>query len=46
MLQHIFDPVINDIDRLVTEQVTQARLKRLEEQHPGGSEIKVCDLTP
>jgi hypothetical protein len=40
-LHEIFEPIINDIDRLVSEQISQARLKRVLERHPKGQEIKV-----
>lgn len=40
-LHEIFEPIINDIDRLVSEQISQARLKRVLERRPKGQEIKV-----
>lgn len=42
-LQKLFEPVIEDIDAMVTDQMTRARRKRVREGHPGGNGIKVSD---
>ena len=42
-LYEIFEPIIFDIDRLVSDQITQVRLRRLSDQHPKGKEIAVGD---
>jgi hypothetical protein len=42
-LYEIFEPIIFDIDRLVSDQITQVRLKRLSDQHPKAKEIAVSD---
>ena len=42
-LKDIFEPIINDIDRLVSQQINEARVKRLTEQHPKGGKITVSD---
>ena len=43
-LERIFDPIINDIDRLVSEQISDARLKRVMENHPKGQKIEVSNV--
>lgn len=47
-LQEIFNPIVEHIDGLVnhqvTHQVTQARLKRLQERHPNGQEITASNV--
>ena len=40
-LKEIFDPLIDDIKRLVDEQVNLVQKKRLSESHPKADEIKV-----
>lgn len=40
-LYEIFDPIILDIERLVSEQINEARLKRIMDHHPKGKEITV-----
>jgi len=42
-LQKLFEPVIEDIDAMVTDQITRARRKRVREGQPGGNGIKVSD---
>ena len=43
-LKGIFDPVFKDIDRLVDEQVSKVRIKRMQDQHPKGALIKAIFL--
>ncbi len=43
-LHEIFKPIVNGIDRLVSEQVSQARLKRARDHHAKGDKINVRDL--
>lgn len=38
----IFDPLIDDIERLVAEQVTQVKLKRMSGGVPDAAQVKVC----
>ncbi|KAF2103534.1 hypothetical protein NA57DRAFT_53054 [Rhizodiscina lignyota] len=40
----IFEPVFKDIDKLIARQVAQVRIKRLQEGHPKGAEIKAIFL--
>jgi len=40
-LKEIFDPLIDDIKRLVDEQVNLVQKKRISESHPKAGEIKV-----
>jgi hypothetical protein len=41
-VKSIFDPLINDIERMVEEQVNLVTLKRMSEGHPKADQIKVC----
>ncbi len=38
----IFDPLVNDIERLVDDQINLFLVNRLSEGHPKAEEIKVC----
>ena len=40
-MEGIYQPLIKDIHRLVKEQVDSGRIKRMEEHHAKGKEIKV-----
>ena len=40
-LYKIFEPIIIDIERLVSEQISQARIKRYVENHSKGQKITV-----
>ena len=40
-VKKIFDPLINDIERLVDEQVNLVKVKRMSDGHPKAKEIKV-----
>ena len=40
-VKKIFDPLINDIERLVEEQVNLVTVKRMSEGHPKATEVKV-----
>lgn len=37
----IFEPVFEEIDNLIRQQVNGVRIKRLADQHPEGAAIKV-----
>lgn len=39
-LHAIFEPVFKEIDRLVAEQINKVRIKRLQDKHPKGADIK------
>jgi hypothetical protein len=41
----IFQPLITAIEGLVKDQVSSVKIKRMEEQRPNASEIKVCLLS-
>lgn len=43
-LSEIFEPVSKEIDRLVAEQINKVRLKRLQDNHPKGADIKAIFL--
>lgn len=40
-LQEVFEPVFEEIDRLIKQQVNEVRLKRLADKHPKGETIRV-----
>lgn len=41
-LYRIFEPVYSEVKRLVNEQIQAVKLRRLQDQHPKGKDIKVC----
>jgi hypothetical protein len=43
-LHAIFEPVFKEIDRLVAEQISKVRIKRLQDKHPMGGNIKAIFL--
>jgi hypothetical protein len=43
-VKDIFDPLIIDIERLVSEQVNLVKIKRAEEYHERGDEIKAGNI--
>jgi hypothetical protein len=42
-VKEIFDPLVDDIKKLVAEQVSLVRAKRLSDRRPMAEQIKVCD---
>ena len=44
-VHQIFEPVINEIEKLVAEQADKVRVKRLTDNHPKGPDIKVRLVT-
>lgn len=44
-VHQIFEPVINEIEKLVAEQANKVRVKRLTDNHPKGPDIKVRLVT-
>lgn len=44
VLRGIFQPVIANINDLVKAQVDSVRIKRMEENHESGRDIKVCPI--
>ena len=42
ILEGIFQPLVANINELVKSQVDSVRIKRMEESHAKGKEIKVC----
>ena len=44
-VHQIFEPVINEIEKLVAEQVDKVKVKRLTDNHPKGPDIKVRLVT-
>jgi hypothetical protein len=43
-LSGIFTPVIEEIDRLVGEQISKVQIKRMSQKHPKGDKIKAIFL--
>jgi len=43
-LREIFQPVFEEIDKLVAQQVNEVRIKRMSLNHPKGAAIKVKQL--
>lgn len=44
VLHDIFEPIFQNIDKLVSEQVMKVRLKRMKDKHPNGYDIKAIFL--
>lgn len=41
-MEKLFEPIVIDIDRLISDQIRAVKLKRLEDRKPGAAQIKVC----